>query len=143
MNLQILRALAAGFLFGLWPVYMHKSNLPGYVGTAVLCGLVFILVLPLLLATQANNQSQLVLPPDWEAVFTAAMLAAMGMIYFNDMLSLAQPKEVGTLIVFAVIMQTTIPAAYDIYTNNGLTLQKAVGFFFAFIAAVLLIKDGS
>jgi hypothetical protein len=57
---------------------------------------------------------------------------------FNGMLAKATPQNVSTLFVMMIIVQTSLPAIYNVVMNGGMTAIKGVGFVLVIIAAVLL-----
>jgi len=48
---------------------------------------------------------------------------------------------VSTLFVLMIVVQTAVPAVYQVIMNGGLSLTKGLGFALAAIAAVLLVKS--
>lgn len=131
MELQI-KALLAGVFFGIWPLLMNRSGLPGSVSSAVFSGVVFLFVVPFALKGGVAT-----LDANWVMAIGAGVVAAVGVLQFNGMLAKAIPQNVGTLFVLMIVVQVAIPAIYQV-VMTGLTVTKAAGFLAAIVAAILL-----
>ena len=134
-NLQI-KALLAGLFFGLWPLFMNKSGLNGNVSAMAFSGLVLVFVSPFALSNIGDLSNI-----KWLMVVGAGLFGALGVMSFNGMLAKATPQAVSTLFVLMIVVQTAIPAVYQVIMNGGLSLTKGLGFALAAIAAVLLVKS--
>ncbi len=134
MSLQV-KAMLAGLFFGIWPLLMNRSNLSGNLSSAIFTAIVLICVLPFSLGSTIN-----VTNINWGMALPAGILGALGIMSFNGMLAKATPANVSTLFVLMILVQTVIPATYHIAINGGLNLTKGLGFVFAAIAAILLLK---
>jgi len=135
MNSLQLNALLAGLFLGLWPLFMNRSGLSGNASALAFSGLVAVFVA--YFGIRDFSQSSDV---KWIFVICAGLFGAVGVMCFNGMLAKATPKDVSTLFVLMIVVQTAIPALYQVVMNSGLTLNKAVGFVLAACAAVLLTK---
>ena len=136
MSLQMKAALA-GIFFGIWPLFMNRSGLSGNVSSAIFSLGTLVILLPVAIA---SNNGMSLPSANWLMVGTACILAAFGLLSFNGMLAGASPKEVGTLFVIMIVVQTATPAMYSIVLNGGMNWSKMCGFVAAIIAAVLLTK---
>jgi hypothetical protein len=134
-GLQI-KALLAGLFFGLWPLLMNKSGLNGNVSAMAFAGLVLLFVSPFALSNIGDLSNT-----KWLMVVGAGLFGALGVMSFNGMLAKATPQAVSTLFVLMIVVQTAVPAVYQVIMNGGLSLTKGLGFALAAIAAVLLVKS--
>jgi bacteriorhodopsin len=132
MELQI-KAIVAGILFGIWPLMMNRSGLAGNMSAVVMTGVSLICVTPFALSNMGNLANA-----NWFMGIGAGVVAAIGIMSFNGMLAKATPQNVSALFVMMIVVQTVLPAVYNILMNGGMTLTKGAGFVFAIIAAVLL-----
>jgi hypothetical protein len=57
----------------------------------------------------------------------------------NSGLENATPEIVGRLVIFMVVVQMIVPAAYHAAMNGHLALKSALGFAAAALAAILLV----
>ncbi len=128
------KAILAGLFFGIWPILMNRSGLPGNVSSAAFSLGVAVIVLPFALR-QAYTVS---FSPVWLMVIGACVTGALGILFFNGMLSKTTPETVGTLFVLMIVVQVSVPAVNQIIMNGELTLKTGAGFAAAIIAAFLL-----
>ena len=135
MNELQIKALLAGLFFGVWPLLMNKSGLNGNVSSMAFSGLVFLLVVPFALRDHGDLSNV-----RWILVILAGAVGAAGIMSFNGMLSKATPQTVGSLFVLMIVVQTAVPAAYQVIMNGGLSVTKSLGFVLAAVAGVLLTK---
>jgi uncharacterized membrane protein len=134
MNDATLKMIVAGILFGLWPLFMNKSNLNSVSSTVMFTVVVLIFVLPVGIyngLTLSNTK--------WWFAILAGCFGALGLLVFNSGMSKIDQKDVGQLFILMVVVQVSIPAIYHVYTNGGLTLKTAGGFAAAIVAAFLLV----
>ncbi|MES2436768.1 MAG: hypothetical protein V4519_02050 [Patescibacteria group bacterium] len=137
MKHQIM-AIAAGLLFGIWPLFMNKSNLSGFVTCVVVsCIQLTLLITPALMDTSSLYRA------NWTMTIIAAVIATGGVVIFNTLLSEAMPAKVGILFVVMLVAQTCPPAIYSIIVNRGITWMQAVGFSAAIVAAIFLCYPSS
>lgn len=129
-----LKAVLSGICFGIWPLLMNRSGLSGNLSTFAFALTVTVCVLPFTLGNLGD-----IAHSRWLFVLAAGILGAIGLIFFNGMLSKATPKDVGTLFVLMVVVQVAVPAIYKVVLS-GITLEKGIGFALAAIAAVLLMR---
>ncbi len=136
MNTLQISSIAAGVFFGLWPLLLNKSGLSGNLSSVVYVGIVFLCVLPFVFLQQST-----VTNANWWMAIGAGVAGAAGVLLFNGVLAKSTPLNVGTLFVLMLVVQTAVPAIYSLIVNGGISVTKALGFGFAAIAAVLLIKS--
>ncbi|MCF7898343.1 MAG: hypothetical protein K9L31_00125 [Candidatus Pacebacteria bacterium] len=134
MNDSTLKMVLSGILFGLWPLFMNKSNLNGGTSVTFFAVIVLLTVLPFGIYNGINISGT-----RWWFAVLAGCTGALGLIAFNSVLSKVSKGEVGQLFILMVVVQVSIPAIYHVYTNGGLTLKTASGFVAAIIAAILLV----
>jgi hypothetical protein len=135
MSLRMLAALA-GIFFGIWPLFMNKSGLSGNVSSAIFSLGTLVVLIPVALGSNGFNLPQ----ANWAMVAFACVTAALGLLSFNGMLAGATAKEVGTLFVIMILVQTATPSLYSVVMNGGITLSKLAGFALAIVAGVLLTR---
>lgn len=138
MNRLQVMSLLAGLFFGLWPLLMSRSGLSGNVSSMAFAGLVFIFVTPFAIGNIASIDASSV---KWTLVVGAGLLGAVGVMCFNGMLAGAERKDLGTLFVLMIVVQTAVPTVYDAIINRGMSPTKGAGVLLAAIAAVLLCKE--
>ena len=124
----------AGVLFGAWPLLMNRSGLSGTTATAVLSIIMFLLALPLALQAGLPSAGQ-----NWWLAIAAGLCIGLAFLAFNSGLANAAPKIVGQLVIFMVVVQLAVPAAYQAVMNGQLTVKSALGFVAAAVAAILLV----
>lgn len=134
MNDSTLKMALAGILFGLWPLFMNKSNLNGGTSVTFFAVIVLLSVLPFGIYSGLNISGS-----KWWFAVLAGCSGALGLIAFSSVLSKVTKEEVGQLFILMVVVQVSIPAIYHVYTNGGLTLKTAGGFAAAIVAAFLLV----
>ncbi|MGC9605762.1 MAG: hypothetical protein ABSF56_03375 [Minisyncoccia bacterium] len=115
---------------------MNKSGLNGNVSAMAFAGLVLLFVSPFALSNIGDLSNT-----KWLMVVGAGLFGALGVMSFNGMLAKATPQAVSTLFVLMIVVQTAVPAVYQVIMNGGLSLTKGLGFALAAIAAVLLVKS--
>ena len=70
----------------------------------------------------------------------AAVLSAIGLLFYNGMLTQAPKEKVGSLFLTMIMVQLSVPALYQIAMSRQLTASKAAGIVSAAVAAILLAK---
>ncbi|HRH55736.1 MAG TPA: hypothetical protein PK609_02630 [Candidatus Paceibacterota bacterium] len=139
MDSLFIKAALAGVFFGAWPLFMNRSGLNGSVSSLVFTVVVLVCVAPFAIRSIAANSLEFA-QVSWTMAIVAGVTGAVGVTFFNGMLSQATPQSVGTLFVVMIIVQTAVPAIYSVVMNGGISLTKAAGFALAGIAAVLLTR---
>jgi hypothetical protein len=134
LSLEI-KSIIAGILFGIWPLFMNRSGLSGNLGTFVFASVVLLCVFPFAAGTLPNIGTA-----HWVWAIAAGIFGSMGLLAFNSVLSKATPQNVGILIVLMIVVQTVVPAVYQVIMTGGLPFTKIAGFVLAAVAAVLLLK---
>ena len=130
-----IKSVAAGILFGIWPLFMNRSGLAGNLGTFVFASVVLLCVLPFAAGSLSNIENA-----HWVYAIVAGIFGALGLLAFNSMLSKTTPQNVGILIVLMIVVQTVVPAVYQAIMNGGLPFSKIIGLVLAAVSAVLLVK---
>ncbi len=132
-NLYV-KAVLAGLLFGVWPLFINKSGLNGNVVSFIISSIVLLSAFPFAFGGMGNISGT-----NWVVLIGAGILGATGMLLFNGMLAKATPQNVSSLFVLMLVVQIIPPAVYQV-TIGGMTAMKGFGFAFAMIAAILLIS---
>ena len=128
------RAVIAGMLFGAWPLVMRYSGLSGnaaaisYAGISLACMLIYVFTMGGMRIETAY----------WQYAIIAGLLGAGGLILFGNGLMQAPKDVVGSFVVIMIVMQSLVPAAYQLYLEKNLSLPRALGFGAAIAAAILL-----
>lgn len=131
------RAILAGVLFGAWPLLMNKSGLSGNISSTVFAFGALAIVLPFgIYEFQHVGRGTQV---GWALVTSACIMGGLGLLAFNGMLAKADPKTIGSLFVFMIVVQVATPALYQVFMDGGLTIRKTAGFVAAILAALLLV----
>ena len=128
------KAILSGICFGLWPLIMNKSGLKGSLSSVLMCGVSFLILLPM--AIKGFDISNV----NMFYGVLASVVASIGIMFFNDMLSHATPQNVSMFIVTMILFQISIPAIYYIFQNGVIGYTKAIGFLLAIIAIILINK---
>ncbi|HWY75912.1 MAG TPA: hypothetical protein VN281_09865 [Verrucomicrobiae bacterium] len=136
MNELQIKAILAGLAFGIWPLVMNRSGLVGNVSSMAFGLIATLGVLPFALRSMGGSFPT----ANWTAVVIAGLIGACGLLFFNGMLAKATPQNVGLMFVTMIVVQTAIPALYQVVMNGELSLRKAAGFALAFASAYLLVK---
>lgn len=136
MNTLYVKAMLGGALFAIWPMFMNKSGLTGNVSAAMFAVCAFVGVLPF--ALSGNGFS--IPTANWTMVFAAGGIGALGLLAFNGALSSATEQNVGTLIVVTTIAQVSVAALYQTVMSGHLSVEKAIGYVAAALAAYLLLR---
>lgn len=131
-----LKAVLAGALLGLWPLFMNRSGLTGTFAAAIVTALSLAVIMPAVWLNQEAGWTT-VSGARWAAVAAAALASGLGLLVFNSMISSASPAAIGSLFLLMLIVQACVPAIYTM-TVGGPTLRKAAGLVAAGIAIVLL-----
>lgn len=132
-----LKAILAGFFFGVWPLFMNRSGLNGNVGSFAFTIVVLIFVFPFSI-TRLGEISQ----SHWIFVVAAGMAGGIGLLLFNDVIAKATLQNVGLFFVLMIVAQVIIPAVYQVIMTGGASFQKILGFLLAGLSIVLLLtKD--
>jgi hypothetical protein len=134
MRELIVKMVAAGVLFGAWPLVMNRSGLNGATATAALSLIIFLLALPV-----ALRDGIALTGSNWWFAVVAGCCSGLGFLAFNSGLAEATPALVGRLFVIMILVQMAIPAAYHVVMNGQLTARTGLGFVAALIAAILLV----
>jgi len=129
------RSVMAGVCFAIWPLFMNKSGVSGYMAAFLLAIILLVIVTPLTLANP-----EIVTGSQWVYVVTAGVIGAIGTLIYTGVLSRATPQNIGTLVVLQLIAQAAIPALFQIIQGGGMSKTKMAGFVCAGFATFLLTK---
>ncbi len=130
------RAVCAGVCFGIWPLLMNRSGLGSNVSPAVLSGVTFLVVIPLVF--QGADTSSRLRDIVWTFGVLAGIASALGVVAFNGGLAKSTPENVSTFFVLMVVVQVSIPAIYQVLLTGTVTPSKMIGFVAAIVAAYFL-----
>jgi uncharacterized membrane protein len=130
-----LSAVLAGVFFGVWPLLMNRSGLSGIMSSTVFTAIVLVCLSPFALSSVGQISDA-----NWTMAISAGVVGAFGLYFFNGMLTTATPQQVGSLFVLMIVVQTAIPAMYQVVMTGELTTTRAIGFVLAFVSAVLLTR---
>lgn len=134
MRSLVFQSIVAGLLFGTWPLIMNKSKLSGSISPAIFTLVAFMTVLPFAIRNTQNSPAD----ASWKVAVVAGIVGGIALILFNGMLAKATREQVSSLFVLAIVTQTVMPAAYQVYVTKTLPLGKGLGFLAALVAAILL-----
>lgn len=132
-----IKAALAGLFFGIWPLIMQRSGLNGIASSIIFAGCAAVMLLPFSSGSWTSSADT-----KWILVFISGALGAYGLFNFNAMLAKATPQNLSTLFVLMILVQTAVPAIYQIIISAGsITFIKISGFVLAIVAAMLLAKN--
>jgi len=134
MDPLYLKAILAGFCFGLWPLFMNKSGLNSVEASAALGLFLLAVVTPLLLVNGVQQLSMI----RWQMALPACLFDALGLLALNSLLSSAASAQAGSAFVIVTVVQVAVPAAYLAMLAGGLTPRSGMGLAAAAIAVYLL-----
>ncbi len=135
MDALQIKALLAGLAFGIWPLLMNRSGLSGNLSSAVFTAIALTCVTPFAVSNLSSLAST-----NWVMAISAGVIGALGLLSFNGMLAKATPQNVSMLFVLMIVVQTALPAVYNIVMNGGMSVSKGLGFVLAIAAAILLTR---
>lgn len=131
-----LKAVLAGALLGLWPLFMNRSGLSGNFGAVIMTALSLVVMVPVAWLNLQEGMATLA-GARWLAVGTAAVVSGVGLLVFNTLIARASPTAIGGLFLLMLIVQASVPAIYAMVVG-GPTLRKAAGLVAAGLAIILL-----
>ena len=134
MNKVIFEMIAAGVLFGAWPLLMNRSGLNGMTASAAFVIVVFLIIMPVALKSGLAFSGS-----KWGYALAAGVCSACGLLILNDGLSLISTEEVAKMFIIMLVVQASVPAVYDIIVNQHFVLKSTAGFVFALLAVVCLV----
>lgn len=132
-----MRAVLAGLFFGVWPLMMSRSGLGGNLSSLVLALVMLVCIFPFAFGHLGDLSDAHGM--NWMMAITAGVFGAAGILLFNGVLAKATSEQVSALFVLTIIVQTIVPAVYQVVMTGGITPLKLLGFTFAAIAATLLL----
>ncbi len=130
-----IKSMFAGICFGIWPLLINRSGLPGGVAPVYFGAITVLMMLPFALHSGGVKIPEAV----WSLVWIAALVGAMGMICFQKVLAEATRQDIGVLFILMIVTQTAVPALYQVY-QTGLSTDKAIGFAAAAVAIYKLLR---
>ncbi len=134
MSTILVRIVAAGILFGAWPLLMNRSDLVGTTSAFVYNALALAIVLPFI----AGQGGLVTVGADWKFAVAAGVCGGVGILLLMDTLAKIPAVSVGRLLVIMIIIQIAVVALYDVILN-GIALRRIVGFAVAALATYLLL----
>jgi len=134
MNDIWVRVVITGLCFGAWPLIMNKSGLTGNTSSLILTLVVLVVV-----GSVAIGDIGKISGANWWAVIIASVLSAIGLLALNGGLAVVTPQQVGVFLILMTLIQISTAALYHVF-QNGVTIDKLVGFGFAFAAVYFLSK---
>lgn len=135
MNSLEFKSIIAGVLFGIWPLVMNRSGLAGNLSSFVFASVVLLSVFPFAVSNLSDIGNSY-----WLWAVAAGVIAAFGLLLFNNVLSNSTPQSVGILVVLMILVQTVVPAVYQVIMNGEISMTKLTGFVLAVVASFLLVK---
>lgn len=135
MNSLEFKSIVAGILFGIWPLLMNRSGLAGNLATFVFASVVLLTVTPFAVSNLSEIGNSY-----WLWAVASGVIAAFGLLLFNNVLSDSTPQSVGILVVLMIIVQTVVPAVYQIVMGGEISFAKLAGIVLAVVATFLLVK---
>src|SRR4051812_6110918 len=108
------KAALAGLFFGIWPLVMQKSGLNGIASSIIFTGCATVMLLPFSSGSWGGLSDT-----KWVLVFIAGALGAYGLYNFNAMLAKTTPQNISTLFVIMILVQTAVPAIYQLIISGG------------------------
>ena len=136
MNIQQLQMVLTGLAWGAWPILLRESGLKGNVSSAAFSLGVLIVVTPFALHTTGGT-----LPTaNWTLVLIGVILGAAGMLMFNNVLATSPLEKLPPLFIIMIVVQAAVPATYGMFKDGKLTLDRAIGYGAAFVAAFFLTR---
>lgn len=136
MNSQQVQMMLTGFAWGSWPILLRESGLKGNVSSAAFSLGVLIIVTPFALRTTGGT----VPAANWMLVLIGVILGAAGMLMFNNVLATSPPEKLAPLFILMIVVQAAVPATYGMWKDGKLTMDRAIGYGAAFVAAFFLTR---
>jgi drug/metabolite transporter (DMT)-like permease len=136
MKTIYLYSIAAGILWGVWPLLMNRSGVSGIAATAIFTAVGLTIHLPLAFLSGQMQKVDFNLLV-WFVV-ASGILAAIGTLCFNTMLAKATPQEVGILFLGMLMVQIASPSIYHLVQSGDYSLRKLTGIIGAFVVVFLL-----
>ncbi|MES3004528.1 MAG: hypothetical protein V4690_00275 [Patescibacteria group bacterium] len=129
-----IKAVVAGFCFGVWPLIMNKSGLSGGMSSVVLTIIVLMVV-----GSASWSELGKVANVNWIVVVTASIISGIGLLMFNRGIAITAAQEVSVFFLTVLLAQMLVPALYHVF-QNGISTYKLIGFGCAALAAYFLNK---
>jgi hypothetical protein len=125
-----------GLVWGAWPITLRESGLKGNVSSAAFSLGVLLIVTPFALRTMGGT-----LPSaNWILVLISVLLGAAGMLMFNNALASSPLEKLPPLFIIMIVVQAAVPATYGMFRDGKLTMDRAIGYGAAFVAAFFLTR---
>lgn len=135
MDKYQLRAVLAGILFGLYPLLLNRSNLPGNITGMMFSFLVAIFILPF-----GVSEVPKLAHANWVMLISAGMLSAIAMMCMTNFLTNNSKEKIGLLIILMIVTQASVTAIFQMMMDRGVSITRLFGFIFAVLAVYLLNK---
>ena len=140
MTLVRMFAVAAGFFFAVYPLFLSKSGLNGNWQAVAFTGFACFLVLPLAIHSGMGSLKG----ANWWFVVASGIAGASGMILLTRMLAQAPTKDYGELFAIMMTVQIIIIASAAAYARRaageGIPWDKAVWYVVICIGAFKLLR---
>lgn len=139
MDTLVVLTCISGIFFGVWPLFMNKSGLPGHISPSVFSTIGLAMVLPM--ALRGLSKVAFV-NANWGMAIGAGISGGLGMIFFSRMLAEAKndAPRAAMLIALMTVIQVTVAALYKIALTRAITPSQAIGFMTAALTAFLLLR---
>lgn len=128
-------AVLSGMFFAIWPLFMSRSGLSSYLAAAVFGACSLIVVTPFAMHDGVSTLQQ----AKWLPIFLAGLTGAAGMLIYTNILTTADLKDLGSLIIISTLSQMMIGALYESWQSGDISYQKLIGYVLA-ITSVFLLK---
>ncbi|PLX27960.1 hypothetical protein C0583_01850 [Candidatus Parcubacteria bacterium] len=128
-------AVISGLCFGLWPLFVNKSLLSGFVSAFFICLVSIIIFFPMAWSSLGEIRNANI-----SMVLVGSVLSAIGIVFLTLMLANTKDKEVSIIFIIMICFQIAVPAIYHIYLEGGISLNKVIGFIGLIVTVVFLQK---
>ena len=135
MSKQQVQATLAGILFGVYPLFLNRTNLKGNI-----MGATFSLIASILIIPFAIGQAKYLAQTNWWMMIAACLTSAIAMLSMTGFLASSNKESVSLLIILMVVTQAIVAAINQIIQDQKISPKMLVGFSFAVAAIILLNK---
>jgi hypothetical protein len=164
-DLELLKMLFSGIMFGIWPLLMNRSGLDGNYSTVAILIIAACMLMPTAFFHLPQQEfllwvlfSVIILamgvlayklipiipiahntqPIVWWLVVLAAVMSTTGLIAFNSALGHIPPVKIPHYLLIMILIQVAVPIVYYVIKTGRVTLRDAIGFIATAIAVVAL-----
>lgn len=135
MDKYQIRAVLAGVFFGLYPLLLNRSNLPGNLTGMMFSFFVAVFILPF-----ALGEAPKLATANWLMLISAGAISAIAMMCMTNFLTNNTEEKIGLLIILMIVTQATVTAIFQIIMDKGVSATRLSGFALAIMAVYLLNK---